>query len=182
MPKWPNISDEDLNNVIAYLKSDQPKVQPSDIQHPVAKRSLLGKFLSRVAFKPYPYTEKAIARPDTTNLLALGEYLVNDYLLCFDCHSAAFETNSAMNPNSSLGYLGGGIIMETKDGQPITTPNITRSENGIGHYSYDDFENAVKWGKSPDNPTLSYPMIKFTALSDKEVQAMWEYLQTVDPL
>src|SRR5262245_9052415 len=55
MVKLPNASDEDLRDIIAFLRSDDPLVQPSAVDNTDSRPSFLTKALCRVAFKPFPY-------------------------------------------------------------------------------------------------------------------------------
>ena len=48
MPKFAHLSDEDLKSVIAFLHSDRPCVQPSEIAKSPSKPSLFVKFLAHV--------------------------------------------------------------------------------------------------------------------------------------
>ncbi|HKK89408.1 MAG TPA: cytochrome c, partial [Saprospiraceae bacterium] len=43
MPKYPHLSDKDLNSLIAFLRSDHPLVQPSDNNPPYRQPSFLAK-------------------------------------------------------------------------------------------------------------------------------------------
>ena len=108
MPKFAHLSDEDLKSVIAFLHSDRPYVQASEIAKVPSKPSLLVKFLCRVAFKKIPYPTTAIAEPDTTKLEAYGKYLVDGRYDCYTCHSRDFTKLDMVTPEKSLGYMGGG--------------------------------------------------------------------------
>ena len=55
MVKLAKMSDEDVLDIIAFLRSDDPLVRPVKAKRPASKPSLLTKALSRVAFKPLPY-------------------------------------------------------------------------------------------------------------------------------
>src|SRR4030095_11018880 len=56
MPKLPLMSDDDLESVIAFLRSDDPMVEPSAVDPPgVTQPSLLTKVLTHTVFKPLPY-------------------------------------------------------------------------------------------------------------------------------
>ncbi|MGH9461058.1 MAG: c-type cytochrome, partial [Vicinamibacteria bacterium] len=57
MVKLPNLSDEDLCDVIAFLRSDDPLIGPRDVANQESKPSFLTKLLSRVVFGPFPYPE-----------------------------------------------------------------------------------------------------------------------------
>ena len=69
-----------MASVVAFLRSNEPEVQPDATELPPSEHSFLTKFLSTVAFKPLPYPEKPVPRPDTTDRVAWGKYLVLDVL------------------------------------------------------------------------------------------------------
>ena len=180
MPKFPNLSDDDLEDIIAFLRSDHPSLKASDVVQPPAKPSFLAKFLSNVAFKPFPLPEKRIEKPDASDQLALGEYLANGVLHCYACHSADFKTNDDFTPTNSEGLYGGGNKLVDLEGNTVLSSNITmHPEFGIGKYSEADFITAIKEGKRPDGSILPYPMPKYSLLTDEEVSAIFAYLKTV---
>jgi mono/diheme cytochrome c family protein len=180
MPKFSKMSDEDLHDIIAFLRSDHPAVSPSEKENQPSKPSLLTKVLTHVAFKPFPYPEQKIEAPDFSDNVAYGEYLANGVYQCFSCHSADFTTNDDFEPKNSTGFYGGGNHLEDVDGNHIPSSNLTMSmENGIGKWSEADFVKAVKWGSRPDGTPVMFPMTKFTTLEDNEVQAIFAYLKTV---
>jgi len=61
MAKLPNVSDEDLRDLIAFLRSDDPLVKARDADDLDSKPSFLTKLLCRVAFKPFPWPERPVA-------------------------------------------------------------------------------------------------------------------------
>jgi cytochrome c2 len=182
MVKFPNAADQDLYDIIAWLRSDKLALQPSEKEAPETKTSLLTKFLCRVAFKPLPLPNKVIVRPDTNDLLGLGSYLVNDIYHCADCHSADFKTNNEMNPSLSVGYLGGGNPLLNLKGEVIKSSNITFDETGLAAYSLDDFKTVMLTGKRKNGEQLRYPMIPYAHFSSKELEAIYAFLQTVPKL
>ncbi len=180
MPKFPGLSDADLESIICFLKSDMPIVQLSESAHPANQPSFLSKFLCNVVFKPLPYPERPIMAPDTADRVAYGKYVVQSKIECYSCHSADFKKLDIMLPENSLGYLGGGNTLIDLDGKKILSANITTDSNtGIGKWSYDDFYKAMKEGKRPDGKLLRYPMAPMANLKDYEIQGIWAYLQTV---
>ena len=180
MPKFSKMSDEDLHDIIAFLRSDHPAVRPSEKENQESKPSFLTKVLTRVAFKPFPYPEQKIDAPPLSDKVAYGEYLANNVYQCFSCHSADFTSNDDYEPANSKGFYGGGNHLKDVDGNPIPSSNLTMSmEKGIGKWSEADFVKAVKWGTRPDGSPVMYPMNKFTILEDEEVKAIWAYLKTV---
>ncbi|GJM32460.1 MAG: cytochrome c [Saprospiraceae bacterium] len=179
MPKFPGMADEDMRDIIAFLRSDHPWLTPSDKHVPPSEPSLLVKVLCNFVFKPYPYPEAEIKKPVIADKIAYGAYIANDVYQCYSCHSADFTTNDEFNPEKSEGFYGGGTPMADLDGNPIKSANITFHETGIAHYSEADFIKAVKWGSRPNGEPISAPMSKFSGLDDEEVAAIYAYLKTL---
>jgi mono/diheme cytochrome c family protein len=183
MVKLPNASDEDLRDIIAFLRSDDPLVQPRDVGNHESRPSFFTKFLARVAFKPFPYPAHEIVAPAREDKVAYGRYLVNSRLLCFDCHSRDFATNDELHPEKSPGYLGGGNAMTDVGGKVVYTANLTPDpETGIGGWTGEQFRRALKDGIRPDNRPLRYPMVPYRPLTDEEADAIFAYLRSVPAL
>ncbi len=183
MPKLIHISDEDLYSIIAFLRSDNPMLAADKTELPASEPSFLTKFLSTIAFKPFPFPDKPIPQPDTLNQLEYGRYLALYQLECYTCHSADFKKMDMGTPENSLGFFGGGNKMLNKEGIPITTLNITPDkETGIGNWTEEEFVNAVKYGKHPSGPALRNPMLPYIQLTDYEAKAIYAYLKTVPPI
>lgn len=179
MPKYPHMSDEDLESIIAFLRSDDPVTAPAAVNPPgVSKPSFLTKLLTHLIFKPLPYPKGPIATPLVTDKVAYGRYLsVN--LGCFECHSANFRTNNELKPEKSAGYLGGGNELRDESGQIVRSANLTPDSTGLAQWSEADFTRAVRTGIRPDHTVLRYPMSPMPELTDADTSAIYEYLRTV---
>ena len=183
MVKLPHLADEDLKDVIAFLRSDDPLVAPVAHKAPPSEPSFLTKFLCRVAFKPLPWPQQPILRPDPADPVAVGRYLVNGHAQCFGCHSADFAKVDDLHPERSAGYLGGGNAMPDLSGRTVLTANLTFDEGtGIGKWSEEDFVRAVRFAVRPDRAILLYPMVPYPELTDAEARAIYAYLRTVPPI
>jgi mono/diheme cytochrome c family protein len=183
MVKLPNASDEDLRDIIAFLRSDDPLVQAREVDGQPSRPSFLTKALCRIAFKPFPYPAQEITGPAPDDAVGTGRYLVNSRLLCYSCHSADFKTNDDVHPENSPGYLAGGNPMPDIGGKLVHTANLTPdAETGIGRWSSADFRRAIKEGIRPDNRPLRYPMVPYRSLSDAEAGAIYAYLRSVPPI
>ena len=179
MAKLPNMSDDDIESIIAFLRSDDPMVASDPTPDKPCEPSFLTKFLCQVAFKPFDYPLNPIPEPDTSDVVAWGRYLVVN-LECFSCHSADFKTNDYLIPENSEGYLGGGNLPLDQKGNPMPTQNITPDkETGIGAMSEEAFVKLLKYGIKQDEPAMRYPMMPYSVLSDNEASAIYAYLQTV---
>ena len=180
MTKYPHLSTEDLNSLIAFLRSDHPMVQPSNENPPESKPSFLAKFLCRVAFKPLPYPQTTINSPSPVDEVSYGKYLATAKYDCFSCHSASFEKVDVMQPENSEGYMGGGNPLKDIKGQPVFSSNLTMDKTtGIGTWTKEEFIKSVKTNVTPDGKSLRYPMTPYALLTDEEVGAIWTYLQTI---
>lgn len=180
MAKLPLLSDNDMNALISFLRSDDPMLAASGIKQPACKPSFLTKFLCTVAMKPLPLPDKVIPDPDKSDKIAFGEYVADGLASCYPCHSADFKTMDDLVPTNSVGYYGGGNVMMNKKGETVLTPNITMDEEtGIGTWTEDEFVAAVRFGTGKDGNNLAYPMLPHNHLSDEEVRAIWSYLQSI---
>jgi mono/diheme cytochrome c family protein len=103
------------------------------------------------------------AEPDAA-LIKQGEYLARAGD-CVACHTAKGGQPFA-----------GGLAMETPIGTVYST-NITPDASGIGHYSFEDFDKAVRHGigKSGSSlyPAMPYP--SYARVTDADMQALYAY-------
>ncbi len=183
MPKFPLLADEDLKSVIAWLRSDDPTLQPDAREYPPNQYNLLIKFLSNVAFFPPPLPAQPIEVPDTTNQVAFGRYIADGMCACYACHSADFKKMDYLTPANSFGYYGGGNPMLNYEGETVPSANLTMDkETGIGSWTQQQFLEATKYGKNPRGGPLYYPMFPHTTLTDAEVNAVYAFLKTVPPI
>lgn len=180
MVKLPHMSDEDLGDVIAFLRSDDPLVRPAKVPDRDPKPSFFAKFLTRVAFLPLPYPKGPIAAPPASDKVAYGRYLVTGKLDCYACHSKDFATVDVMEPERTPGYLGGGNNMRNEQGQTVYTANISPDlETGIGKWTEEQFHRTMRTGLRPDGRVLRYPMLAMPELTDEEMAAVWAYIRSV---
>lgn len=182
MIKLPLASDEDIASIVAFLRSDDPWVQPVDVASRESQPSFFTKLLMRTVIRPLPFPERPIEAPPAADRAASGRYLAG-VLQCYGCHSADFATVDDLVPERSKGFYGGGNAMPDLNGVTLLTANITPDpETGIGAWTEAQFRRAVKEGFRPDNSPLRYPMDTYVELSDDEVAALFAYLRTVPPL
>jgi mono/diheme cytochrome c family protein len=180
MPKFPHMSDYDLKSVIAFLRSDKPYVQASEIPKVASKPSLVTKALCLKAFVKIPYPTAPIPHPDSNDLVTFGKYLVTARYDCYPCHSEDFKTMNMEHPEKTPGYLGGGNMMMSLDGKERFTANITMDEEtGIGRWTLEDFTAAMLHSKNKQGKTLREPMLPYNGMTEQEIKGIWAYLHTV---
>lgn len=177
MAKLPHMADDDIEAVIAFLRSDDPWVKARDTANVDSKPAFLTKFLSHVAWKPLAYPTKKIEMPPQGDEIALGKYLTWN-LDCWTCHSSDFKKLNVMEPEKTPGYLGGGNDLGMDHGRHVTTPNVTFDDTGIGKWSRADFVKALRTRLRPDGSIIQEPMMSYFELSDEEAGSMYEYMKT----
>lgn len=131
------------------------------------KKRLLALVLSSVAF--------SVMADDNSgqDLVKRGEYLAR----AGDC--VACHTSEGGKP------FAGGLAMKTPIGT-IYSSNITPDKkDGIGNYSYDDFQKAVRQGIAKNGDTLypAMPYPSYASVSDADMHALYAYfMQGVQPV
>ncbi len=124
------------------------------------------------------HAQTFVARIDTRDptLIAKGEYLAKA-ADCAGCHTAPPGGVSGKAPLHPSAPFAGGLPMGSPFGT-IWSSNITPDPiAGIGRYSYDDFERAVRKGVAPGNrrlyPAMPYP--SFAKINDDDLLALYAY-------
>ncbi|MCC5916595.1 MAG: c-type cytochrome [Cryomorphaceae bacterium] len=172
----PNLADDDLRDIIAFLRSDDPMVKASDIEPGETKYSRVGK-MAIGSEKPTPW-KHGIQKPGSSDKLAYGKYLI-DNLACYDCHSKSFAKVDKVDIEKSKGFMGGGNKMLNKLGEKVLTPNLTPHETGIKDWTEADFARAITQGFTKGNKVIAYPMPLYPDLNPTEISAMFAYLQSI---
>ena len=98
-----------------------------------------------------------------------GAYLVTAGN-CASCHTTAGGE-----------LMAGGLRFETPFGAIYST-NITPDPlYGIGSWSFDQFLQAMRYGRRPNGEHLypAFPYTAYTRLSERDLRAMYAYLQTI---
>lgn len=166
---YQRMSDRELSDIISYIRSF-PAV---DNEVAAIRLGPLGTILVAVA-ELTPSVDNVVdhhaahvARPpEATPTAEYGEHLAG---VCTGCHRADFT--------------GGPVVAGAPDWLPAR--NLTPHEQGLAGWEYEDFVTAMREMRRPDGTELGVPMTlmrRYTAnMSDVELQALWAYLQTLDP-
>lgn len=107
-----------------------------------------------------------------TDLVKQGEYLARAGD-CVACHTAKGGKPFA-----------GGLPMETPIGVIYST-NITPDKTGLGDYTFEDFDKAVRHGVAKNGSTLypAMPYPSYARVSDSDMQALYAYfMKGVEPV
>lgn len=180
MPKYPNLSEEDLLSIIAFLQSEDELVRKTYMINPEPKFSMLTKLLLQTILRPPAYEKSKVYNPDTNNLLMMGKYLATAKFSCYECHSFNTVTNNYNFPDRSWNFFKGGNPHVNEQYERIYSPDITGDTvKGIGKWNEDEFIKTLKNGIKPNGNAIRDPMFPFPLLTDKEAKAIYIYLKTL---
>jgi hypothetical protein len=118
----------------------------------------------------------------TPERLARGEYLVNNVVVCFVCHT---ETDMSKRTRPAIGPRGaGGECFTEEMGFPghVCAPNITPDEEtGIGSWTDDEILRAMREGVDKNGEVL-FPMMPYGSyknLPDEDAYAVVAYIRSI---
>jgi mono/diheme cytochrome c family protein len=161
-------NDEDLGDLIAYLKS----LPPVDKETREPSFDLLGKALigagvfdNEIMAELIPQDTRPESSPTAGKTPEYGEYLVN-VGSCRACHSATLSGGKGGDPSA------------------ILAPNLTPGGEMVA-WSEADFINALRTGNTPSGKQLDpeqMPWNHYKNLSDEELGAIFLYLQSLPKL
>ncbi len=134
------------------------------------------KALTAILFAAFAQTaiSAASAQEAAPNGMSRGEYVAR-LANCIACHST---------PDGAP--FAGGLKMNVPMLGDIYTTNITPDkETGIGNYTYDDFEKAMREGIAKDGhhlyPAMPYP--SYAKMSDADIHALYDFfMKEVKPI
>ena len=182
MPRYLTMSDEDLNAIIAYLKSNDEAIQPSAKEHPVYQPSLLAKVLLNFVIQPEAYKTNYPQKPSILDSLLYGAYAVNDLYGCFFCHSKSLEEWNMENPKLTPGYLGGGTKFTMVDYEVVAPSLLMDGKSNVSNWTSDEFIGAVLYGQIPGKNGYLKPMHPYPLMDTTEVRAIYHYLKDYSSL
>ncbi|WP_163847140.1 molybdopterin cofactor-binding domain-containing protein [Pseudooceanicola aestuarii] len=162
---------------------DGPAALPAPVAAPAAKPSKL-KWIAALAgavtlgavaipmARPIPPQPAPLATTFSAETLERGRqvFAAGD---CAVCHTAEGGPENA-----------GGRPMETPFGTVYTTNLTPDPETGLGMWSFAAFERAMRKGISRDGHNLypAFPYTAFAKIDGPDMQALYAYLQTLDPV
>ena len=177
-PSYRNMSDEDVQSVVAYMNSLPPVRNPL----PVTKLDFpVGLFIK---FVPAPVA--SVPPPDRADATKYGQYLA-ELGGCGDCHTP-IERGQPVAAKT----LAGGRVFETRYGT-VVSANITPDlETGIGKWSeayfqkkFYDYREYAASGPPPLPGPQAFTLMPWLGLSQlppEDLSAMYTWLRTVKPV
>ncbi len=137
-----------------------------------------------IIMRTFPQNASPVKRPDPSNHVAYGEYLVTA-ASCGECHT------KKENGKVTGRYLAGGQAFPMPDGSIITSYNLTPDKTGIGDWPKDEFiQSFIQYRDSSyhTDPVQEghmqtiMPWVMFSGMSETDLAAIYDYLNTLDPV
>jgi len=172
------MSEEDIMSIIAYIRT----LKPIDNAVPATQLN----FPLNIIVRTIPEKHTVHADPDTSNIHALGKYLVNA-AGCGECHTRAVKGK----PVPGMEFAGG-FEFPFPNGQVVRSANLTPDEEtGIGVWSEADFVNKFKFYDNPEGrmikaESMEYnsvmPWTMYAGMTERDLGAVYKYLRSLTPI
>jgi cytochrome c2 len=166
---------EDIKCIIAYLRT----LAPIDNNIPES----VSDFPMNIIINTIPHKAVPAKRPDTSDHLAYGAYLVNA-CACMECHTK--ENKGQIIPELAFQ---GGREFKFPDGSVVRSANITPSTaSGIGNWNVDAFVNRFKtyadsgYKPQPVKPgdfNSIMPWLIYCNMTRTDLAAIYTYLHSL---
>lgn len=163
-----NMAEEDLDAIVAYLRTVEPKENVIPRQQILPPEQL-----------PQLPRRTDIVAPDPSDTEARGRYLMSAVLACSDCHTPIDPETLAPVMDQ---YLAGGQPYEGPWGT-IYGGNITpHEETGIASWSDEEIKRVIRTGVRPDGRVaVLMPWPEYAAFTDEDLDAVVWYLRNEVP-
>ncbi|MEX0882190.1 MAG: cytochrome c, partial [Cyclobacteriaceae bacterium] len=169
------LDPEDIEAVIAYIRSLDPIPSQNEVSQPDFPFSLI--------MRTIPKEAKLTTRPDPSDQIAYGNYLVRA-AACRDCHTK-FENGEYVGE-----WLAGGREFGFPDGSILTSSNLTPHANGLGNWNekmfvdrfkmYEDHEKLARVKKGEMQTIMPWAM--YSGMKQEDLKAIFAYLQSIAPI
>ncbi|SHH66016.1 Cytochrome c [Chryseolinea serpens] len=168
---------DDIHAVIAYVRTLAPIVNTPPASH--------SDFPMNIIINTLPAKAAFTERPDTTDVLAYGAYLVNA-AACYDCHTP-FDKGAY---DDAFAFAGGRLF--TIPSGDLRSANITPDESGIGNWSkeffvarftaYRDSANSHRAVDPAKDFNTVMPWTMYANMTEGDLAAIYTYLKTLKPI
>jgi mono/diheme cytochrome c family protein len=174
-PGYGKIDPEDIEAVIAYIRSLEPKATENGQSNP--------DFPINLIMRTMPVEASLTKRPPETDPIAYGKYMVTASA-CADCHTQ-FENGSFTGQP-----LAGGRSFLFPDGSILTSSNLTPDETGLKNWSKAQFIQRFKQYENPENLSklnpgdmqTIMPWAMYAGMKTNDLAAIFDYLQSLEPV
>ncbi|MFC3878689.1 cytochrome C [Algoriphagus namhaensis] len=178
-PYYGQMDPEDVYSIISYIRT----LPPIDSEIPESKAD----FPVSLILKTIPHDPNPQKRPNPTDQVAYGAYLVNQ-AACKECHTPV-DSQGGLLPGKDFS---GGRTFGIPGGALIASSNITSDEStGIGNWTEATFVARFKEYQDPrylrekvaiGDFNSIMPWIMYSGMKEEDLKAIYAYLQTLEPI
>lgn len=174
--QYSKLAEEDIHAVIAYLRT----LEPVERENETSVANFPVNFL--INTMPVKAVNQPI--PSKDNPVEYGKYLVTA-AACIECHVKRENGSIVGQP------FAGGNEFGMPDGSVVRSANITPHETGIGNMTREQFimrfkvysdSSYVPHRVAPGDFQTIMPWLMYAGMTEKDLGAMYDYLQTVKPV
>ena len=165
-----HLADDDLSAIISYLRTTKPVRN----EVPENEYKLMGNVVKAFLLKPQGPTEEIPVSVTPDSSASYGRYLVMSVANCGGCHT---KRDNVGKPAGEP--LAGGNPFQEKGQPTLTPPNLTPDpiSGHIYGWSQEAFINRFRMGRTIKHSHM--PWESFSRMTDDELKAIYNYLQTV---
>jgi len=156
--------EEELSALLVYLTTLEPvENELPDMSYGPLYRALLVFNQIPLSADVIDHDSAGLVDIEASASVEYGDYLAHS--TCIGCHGEDFSGASV-------------------PGTSIVAPNLTFHATGLEGWTLEDFQTAIQTGVTPDGEQLdvAMPYAAFASFTDTEVEALYLYLQSVEPL
>ena len=178
--EYHQMADEDVNAIIAYLRT----LEPVGKQWPVFEPPFPLSLIFRIVPEPYEPVEK----PSRSDGLEYGKYMTT-IALCGVCHTPGVDGDPG-RPIPEMRYAGG-LPTKLPTGGKVYSANLTPDEEtGIGSWNEERFVQRFKQyleagdAKKIDDGNFNtlMPWRLYAQMDEEDLKAIYAYLRSLDPI
>ncbi len=181
--QFANLSDDDANAIVAYLRTVPAVVHEAENGAPFDKQPTAAQWTPVVpANLPAPVN----AAPADAASAANGKYLAT--LACATCHTANTNATSPLQLDASKGFQGGKefttslMVNNVPTSKKIQSANLTPDTTGLKDWTAAQIANAIKTDKDDKSVMLCSPMRGLPNITDQDAMDIAVYLKAIPPV
>ncbi len=173
---YAKMDPEDIYDIIAYVRS----LKPIENAVPASESDFPMSFI----INTIPAKATPGKRPDTTDRVAYGKYLVSS-AACIECHTRGNDRGELL---ADMDFAGG--RKWAMPGGTVQSANITPAKSGIRNWTRADFIARFKsYDTETPLPTVGVgemntvmPWTMYAGATEQDLGAIYDYLRTVTPV
>ena len=176
-----NMTDQDLDAVVAYLRTVPP------VEHAIQRRAAVFDLPAPAA--PLDLSSVPLPLPDYANpeAAARGRYLATQAGVCVECHTKHLMGDPKVVDYASFFAGGEEFAVPGLPGTPVSKNLTSDAETGLGEWTVDDIVKVIKQGIDKHGDGICPPMPvgprgAFGDMTAEDALDVAHYIKSLPPL